>query len=275
MEVKVCSLRDNDFNSKFIGSILNTGFAVITHHGIDYSLIRDVQNAYRTFFTSPKAHKDSFINPADFNMGYNSFGTEKGLGATKPDLKEFLHWKPGQAIPPEVAAVTEKLFYLLEAHVAPQLLRALNGLGSSMNYEEVCKGSNNTVLRSLYYPALKNLEATDGAVRSSAHEDINFITLLVAATSAGLQVQDKDGKWYAVPHEENSIVVNIGDQLQVASGRMLKSTTHRVTNPADSSIDRISLPLFIHPHGNTLLVPGLTAQQYLDQRLNQIFVGKK
>ncbi|HXN74875.1 MAG TPA: 2OG-Fe(II) oxygenase family protein [Candidatus Acidoferrum sp.] len=163
------------------------------------------------------------------------------------------------------------MFYLLESHLAPQLLQALNGLGSTMDYREVCRGSDNTVFRALYYPALENLKIEEGAVRSSAHEDINFITLLVAASSYGLQVQDKNENWHDVPFEENSIVCNIGDMLQLASGGMLKSTTHRVVNPIKSNQDRISLPLFIHPHGNTLLTPGFTAQQFLNQRLSAIY----
>jgi isopenicillin N synthase-like dioxygenase len=271
MEVKVCNLRDSDFNTRFIGSILNTGFAVITHHGIDHGLIRDTQNAWRIFFSKDQEYKGQFVNSSDPNMGYTGFGGEKGVGAIRPDLKEFYHWKPNEKLPIETFGLTQKIFFLLEAHLAPQLLRALQGIGSNMNYTEVCQGSNNTVLRALYYPALENLNVEEGATRSAAHEDINFITLLVAATAAGLQVQDNEGKWHSVPHEENSIVVNIGDMLQLASGGMLKSTTHRVTNPANPTVDRISMPLFIHPHGNTLLTTGVTAQQFLNQRLSTIY----
>jgi isopenicillin N synthase-like dioxygenase len=276
VEVKVCNIRDNDFNTKFIGSVLNTGFAVVTHHGIDFDLIKDVQDVWRHFFNQPPAIKERFANPNDPNMGYIGFGKEKAVGATKADLKEWYHWRPGNnLIPSDAAALTQKLYYLLEAHLAPQLLQALNGLGSDMNYKEVCQGSNNTLMRSLYYPALNTLDYEKGAVRSSAHQDINFLTLLVAASAPGLQVLDKNEKWHAVPFEENCIVVNVGDSLQLASGGMLKSTTHRVTNPANSSSDRISIPLFVHPHGDTILAPGVTAQQFLDQRLNEIYVRGK
>jgi isopenicillin N synthase-like dioxygenase len=271
MEVKVCNFRDPDFNAKFIGSLLNTGFAVITHHGVDHGLIKDTQSIWKQFFKANQDYKDSFVNPEDSNMGYKGMGGEKGVGATKPDLKEFYHWKPGERIPMELAALTSRMFGVLEGDIAPRLLKAITGIGSTINYEEVCRGSDNTIIRSLYYPAMKDIEVQEGAVRSSAHEDINFITLLVAASAPGLQVLDKNGKWHPVPHEENSIVVNVGDMLQRASDGMLKSTTHRVTNPADSSLDRISMPLFVHPHGSTLLVPGVTAQQFLNERLNAIY----
>lgn len=275
MEVKVCSLRDRDFNTKFIGSILNTGFATIINHDIDFSLIKDVQDVWRHFFSQPLSIKERFSNPNDPNMGYIGFGKEKGIGAAKPDLKEWLHWKPGQQLPSDASALTEKLFYLLESHLAPQFLQALNGLGSDMDYKEVCQGSSNTIIRTLYYPALETLNVEEGAVRSAAHQDINFLTLLVAASAPGLQVLDKNEKWHEVPFEDNCIVVNIGDSLQLASGGTLKSTTHRVTNPANSASDRVSIPLFVHPRPDTMLAPGFTAQQYLNQRLDQIYVVKK
>jgi len=66
-------------------------------------------------------------------------------------------------------------------------------------------------------------------------------------------------------------VVNIGDSLQLASRGLYRSTTHRVVNASDSLSDRISMPMFIHPAGNTLLADGITAQQYLDERLSQIY----
>jgi len=31
------------------------------------------------------------------------------------------------------------------------------------------------------------------------------------------------------------------------------------------------MPLFIHANGDTMLTPGFTAQQYLEQRLSQIY----
>jgi isopenicillin N synthase-like dioxygenase len=96
----------------------------------------------------------------------------------------------------------------------------------------------------------------------------------VAASAPGLQVMDLRGRWHDVPHEENSIAVNIGDMLQLASDGLFKSTTHRVINPSDDTSDRISMPLFIHPHAMTPLAPGITAGQFLQERINEIY-GKK
>ena len=274
MDVKVCNLRSNEFNQDFVQSMLLTGFAVVTHHGIDHGLIRETQAAWKEFFNNTRNYKDKFVNEKDPNMGFVGFGGEKAVGAQHRDLKEFFHWKPGQVIPEEVSSLTRKLYSLLEGDVAGQLLYALNGNNavSDLDFAKVCRNSDNTVLRALYYPSSEEIgEEYSGAVRSAAHEDINFITLLVAASAPGLQVKDNHDNWYDVPFEDNSITVNVGDMLQLTTKKAFKSTTHRVVNSDNSCADRLSIPLFVHPNSDTMLIPGFTAQQYLDQRLNTIY----
>lgn len=264
MQVKVANLRSPEFSQDLIKSVTNTGFVVVTHHGIDFGLIKEAQYAWREFFTDDQAYKNSFINPHNDNMGYRGMRSEQAVGAAKPDLKEFFHWKPSYEIPRIAKNPTTKMFHQLE-DVGLQILSVL-GTG----YKESCENSENTLFRTLYYPAM-DFSSDPTAVRAAAHEDINHITLLVAASAPGLQVKDNQGNWHDVPHEDNSIVVNIADMLQLASGGLYKSTTHRVVNPENTNTDRISMPLFIHPKGETLLAQGITAKQFLDQRLEQIY----
>lgn len=274
MKVKVCDVRSSDFENDFVSSIKNTGFAVLTHHGVDHGLIKESQDAWKSFFLRDSLYKTLFVNYDDPNMGYKGMSQEKAVGASVADIKEFFHWKPNQRIAKETMALTQKMFFMLE-DLGGQVLRALDkDSGNEDNfYTNACNGSDNTIIRALYYPAISNLqEFKKGAVRSAAHEDINFITLLVAASAAGLQVKDSSGEWFDVPHEDNSIVVNVGDMLQLASKRRYRSTTHRVTNPTDLTKDRLSMPFFMHPHSSVLLAEGITAQQYLNQRLEEIYL---
>lgn len=272
MNVKVCNARSNEFGIDFRKSIMDTGFAVITHHGIDHGLIREAQSSWRDFFLSDISEKQKFASTTDGNQGYKGMKSEKAVGAAVADLKEFYHWRPGKLIPDQVNLVTSKLFAQLEDIG----LKALWNLEQSdTNYVSSCDKSDNTILRTLYYPALRDCPVEPGSVRAAAHEDINFITLLVAATAAGLQVLDSKGNWHDVPHEENSIVVNIGDMLQLASRGLYRSTTHRVINPTDSRADRISMPLFLHPASSTLLADGYTAGQFLAERIAEIYGAKK
>lgn len=269
MNVKVCNLRSAWFGHDFVGSLEETGFAVVTHHGVDHGLIREMQQVWKEFFLSSQANKDGWCDRGGEFRGYKGLKTEKAVGASKADLKEFFHFRPEWELPSEVANPTRKMFFQLE-DVAGMLLSEIDqSTRTGTSYRKDCESSDNTILRTIYYPAL-NFDAEPGAVRSAAHEDINYITLLVAASAPGLQVKDKEGNWHDVPHESNSIVVNIGDMLQLASRGKYKSTTHRVVNPENSKSDRVSMPLFVHPYSETLLADGFTAGQYLAQRIAEI-----
>ena len=273
MEIKVCNLRSNEFESDLVESVTNTGFAVLTHHGIDHEFIKETAMAWRLFFLNSQAYKNAYVNSLDPNMGFKGMKQEKAMGAKKADLKEFFHWRPGQKMPHEAWALTQHMFCQLE-DIGMKILATLDKQGGRSDYQDSCWESDNTLFRPLYYPAMDFSQEPD-AVRAAAHEDINHITLLVAASASGLQVKDTQGNWHNVPHEENSLVLNIGDMLQLASGGRYRSTTHRVVNPNSSRSDRVSMPLFIHPRGSTILAQGINAQEYLSQRLAEIYLKTK
>lgn len=272
MKVAIANLKAADFDKTLLNSVINTGFVVLTHHDINYGLIKECQDEWRKFFKREQKYKDLFVNGNDSNMGYKGMGTETAVGAKTADLKEFFHWKLGADIPLNLDGMMAELFYDLE-NIALDILGVIDQVGDTSHRSD-CQGSTKTLFRTLYYPALDKTNIKEGAVRAAAHEDINHITMLVAASAPGLEVMDLNGKWHAVPHEENSITCNIGDMLQLASKGLYKSTTHRVVNPKDETSDRISMPLFVHPHGNVELAPGYTAGQFLNERIEKIY-GKK
>jgi isopenicillin N synthase-like dioxygenase len=131
--------------------------------------------------------------------------------------------------------------------------------------------SPSTLLRILHYPPLPE-HFPDGAIRAAAHEDINLITLLPAATATGLEILDNQGNWHEVPCAMGDLVVNVGDMLQLASQGYYRSTTHRVVNPVGALArrSRYSMPLFLHPRPEVVLVDGITAKSYLQERLREI-----
>lgn len=273
MKVGVVDLKSPNFEENLLKSVINTGFVVITHHDIDPILIKDAQQAWRSFFKREQIFKNLFVNGNNTNMGYKGLGTETAVGAKVADLKEFFHWQPGEDIPEASFKTTSEMFVKLEI-LGMKILSVLEKQTRG-NYVLECNNSPNTILRTLYYPALKTFGGPSEGVRAAAHEDINHITLLVAATAPGLQVKDLKGNWHDVPHEDNSIVVNIGDMLALQSNGLYKSTTHRVVNPPDETSDRISMPLFIHPYGSVELSPGYTAGQFLKERIDLIYGKKK
>lgn len=205
--------------------------------------------------------------------------SETAKGNTVKDIKEYYHVYPWGRIPDSLRA--NILAYYDKANaLAAELLEWIETYSPedvkakfSMPLPEMIANSQKTLLRILHYPPMTGSEEM-GAIRAAAHEDINLITVLPAANEPGLQVKAKDGTWLDVPSDFGSIIINIGDMLQEASGGYFPSTSHRVINPegTDKTKPRISLPLFLHPNPAVVLSERYTADSYLMERLRELGV---
>jgi len=275
MEVLKVDYRNPEAPLKFVESLRNTGFAVIREHPIPWSLVSAVFAEWEKFFASD--YKSKYLFDPKTQAGYFPFRTENAKGFTQKDLKEFFHIYSWSDIPREHSPNTRELFERMHA-LAMELLTWVERhspedvrRGFRQPLPSMMDGSRETLLRVIHYPPLKGSEEP-GAIRAAAHEDINLITILPAATAPGLQVRDVAGAWHDVPVDPGSLAINAGDMLQMASGGYYKSTTHQVVNPLgeDSSKPRLSMPLFLHPHPDVRLSETHTARSYLHERLKEI-----
>ncbi|TAL72396.1 MAG: isopenicillin N synthase family oxygenase [Rhodanobacter sp.] len=278
------------------------GFCCIRGHGISAALIDSAYDAFRQFFALPAQTKMKYHLPGVGGArGYTPFKVETAKDSRYPDLKEF--WHVGRELPPgsKFAALMPPNLWPLEVPTfrpsASALYQALDALGTRVlralalhihlpeHYFDDKTDQGNSILRPIHYPPIVDGDAPN--VRSGAHEDINFITLLVGASAAGLEVLTREGKWLPITTEGDAIVVNIGDMLQRLTNHVYPSTTHRVVNPQGASArePRYSVPFFLHPNPNVVLDPlpecitpdnprrydtSITAHAYLQQRLREI-----
>lgn len=277
MNVLTIDYNSPDAPEMFCKSLKETGFAVLTYHPIPVNLINQAYEKWQEFFTSDQ--KSSYQPVKPDQDGYFPFRTEHAKDSNIADLKEFFHFYPAGKKPPETLDVTAKLYQSLsemgavllqwvENHLPKSVARRL-----SMPLKNMIHDCPTTLLRILHYPPLST-DIEPGAVRGAAHEDINLLTLLPAATAPGLEVKDVHGNWHAVPCDPGSIVVNVGDMLQMCTEYYYKSTTHRVVNPSDENQfrSRYSMPLFLHARSEVKLSEKYTAQGYLHERLREIGV---
>jgi len=278
------------------------GFAGIGHHGIAQSLIDDAYAAFRAFFALPDDVKRRYHVPGQGGArGYTPFGIETAKGSTHFDLKEFYHI--GRELPddskyrdvmppnvwpdevPEFRARGLALYDALDA-LGSRVLSALAlhiGLPAGFFADKTDFG--NSILRPIHYPPITADDIPN--VRAGAHGDINFITLLVGASTAGLEVQSKQGEWVPFTSDGDTIVVNIGDMLERLTNHVYPSTIHRVVNPPGEAArkPRYSVPFFLHPNPDFLIdvLPAcisverpsrypepITAHGFLEQRLREI-----
>ncbi len=278
------------------------GFCCIGGHGIPQALIDGAYEAFRRFFALPAETKMRYHVPGGGGArGYTPFKVETAKDSQYPDLKEFWHIgreiardskyagvMPANLWPSEVPGFREHGYALYQAldQLGTRVLRALAlhiGLPEHWFDDKVDQG--NSILRPIHYPPIENGDVPN--VRAGAHEDINFITLLVGASAEGLEVLGRDGRWIPVTTRGDAIVVNIGDMLQRLSNHVYPSTTHRVVNPpnANASKPRYSVPFFLHPNPDFLInvLPAcvsadnpsrypqpISAHDYLLERLREI-----
>lgn len=116
-------------------------------------------------------------------------------------------------------------------------------------------------MKTIRYPTGNTV---DGIIRSDpsstqgvgAHKDSGWLTLLApSADVGGLEGQDFTGSWLSIPHVENSIIVNFGQQVEFLTNGIVQAATHRVVSNPSGTKDRFSVAFFSSPALNTYLQP--------------------
>jgi len=278
------------------------GFCGISGHGLSSDALAHAYDAFKQFFALPTETKLKYhLKGTGGARGYTPFGIETAKDSKYPDLKEF--WHIGRELP-----AGSKYAEVMPPNVWPEevpnfkqygygLYEALDALGTRVlqalalhiklpqDFFADKTNNGNSILRPIHYPPITAPDIPN--VRAGAHEDINFITLLVGASAAGLEVLSHKGEWVPFTAEADTIVVNIGDMLQRLTNHVYPSTTHRVVNPPGEAArsPRYSVPFFLHPNPDYLIetLPScissenpnryptpITAHDYLMERLREI-----
>lgn len=287
------------FTDKLFSGLKEYGFIILKDHNVKTQDLRTAYELLKKLYALPTEVKKSYISSkAGFQRGYTPFGQEHAKDSPVMDLKEF--WHVGRELPeghalknvypanvwpaelPEFKNHFMQLFKALEEAGSIMLEALTKPLAVESDFFARMTQDGNSILRLLHYPPIP--EGVDPrCVRAAAHEDINFITILPAATTSGLQLKDRDGTWLDIESEPDALIVDVGDMLARLTNDVLPSTTHRVINPQDgTNQSRYSMPFFMHPHPEALLsclpsckgagakYPDITGHDFLMQRLREI-----
>ena len=272
------------------------GFIILRDHGIGEDLLNNAYDLSEQYFSLPVDEKMKCDSGAGGQRGYTAFGREHAKDSSHADLKEFWHVGrefdaeddlakvyPANMWPENPAAFKQTFIDLYSSleEVGHVMLEALApSLKLDQKYFRGLAKDGNSILRLLHYPPIPD-NAEEGAVRAAAHEDINLITLLVAASTSGLELLDRDGKWLPVEGSKNAVIVDAGDMLARITNNHIPATTHRVVNPTGPNISRYSMPFFMHPRSDAMLScidmckdgneeADILANDFLNQRLREI-----
>lgn len=253
----------------FAEAFEDTGFAIITGHGVPEALADQTYTAMTEFFDQPMEAKTPLTPPETAKgRGYLPMGIEsvaKTLtGETPPDLCEALvfaapHRPESKSsniwpdYPPDLAGLVEE--WTAEMVALNSHLVRLSALALDLpeTYFEDAYADMALTLRFVNYP--DQIEPPKpGQLRYGEHHDYGTLTILRQdAAPGGLQIRDDDGVWREAPVIPDSFVVNVGDLLARWTNNRWRSTLHRVSNPTrelTGSTRRLSMVAFTGPNEN-------------------------
>lgn len=277
MNILTVDYQSPNADKQFAESLHKTGFGIIKNHPIPWEKITQSYKEWEDFFHHPNRFDYKF-NP-DTQDGYVSSDlSETAKGHTEKDIKEFYHLYFPWGRYPEMISENSRELFELKFEFAKELLSWIEAALPAEIQQKLAMPLSETIAkdrtlhRILYYPPLKGDEP-EGAVRAAAHEDINLITILPAASASGLEAKDASGNWHRVEPDPKTLVVNIGDMLQEMTDFYYISTTHRVVKPKGEQAGkpRMSMPLFLHPAQDVPMSDRYpTARDYWNERMQEL-----
>ena len=255
------------------------GFLLIENHGVPDNVIESQWTAVNQFFSQKTEDKKKASAPYP-GYPYGWIGPNKeALAASKgdktpPDLKESFNGGPIK-IPSKKIKDDRAYEFCYQPTIWPEIngfqkawtdyyiemeklaLKIMSAFAEALNLEpNFFKNYIETpisALRALHYPKT-TIVPEEGQQRAGAHTDYGSLTILLPQPdTSGLQLQIKN-QWIDVPAIKGTFVINIGDLMELWTGRRWKSTLHRVIAKPNQP-ERKSLAFFHQPNWEAKIYP--------------------
>jgi isopenicillin N synthase-like dioxygenase len=242
---------------------MKAGFLYIRGAQFDGALFERLVERTKTYFALEDAAKmEAYIGLSRNHSGYVPVGEEQ-FGVGTADFKEAFDvnydyplaegQRPllGPNIWPDMPGFREDVlaYYRHVKTIGHQLFRAFAlALGLDEDHFDAHLLHPPSQLRLIHYPFDAEAEDRPGI---GAHTDYECFTLLFA-TAPGLQVVNDAGDWIDVPLIDGTMIMNIGDMMEIMSNGRYLATKHRVKKVRE---ERYSFPLFFSCDYDHVIAP--------------------
>ncbi|XP_059290266.1 leucoanthocyanidin dioxygenase [Lycium ferocissimum] len=241
------------------------GVMHLVNHGISDEVIDRVKVAGGTFFDLPVEEKEKYANDQTSGnvQGYGSKLANSASGQLEwedyffhcvfPEDKHNLAIWP--KTPTDYIPATSEYAKQIR-NLATKILAVLSiGLGLEEGRLEKEVGGMEDLLLQMkinYYPKCPQPELALGV---EAHTDVSALTFILHNMVPGLQLF-YEGKWVTAKCVPNSIIMHIGDTLEILSNGKYKSILHR--GVVNKEKVRISWAIFCEPPKDKIILKPLS-----------------
>jgi len=259
----------------------------LTGHQVE-PLIEKMWHVTEAFFDQPASTKDAVRRSADNPFGY----WDRELTKRRRDSKEVFDY-----IDPDLASAHQPdrnrwpltdqwsgandfrqtltdffdTFAALATDTLGVIRSALGLAGSSPTSDlGLVTSRRSSTVRLNHYPVGDPVAEPEraelaplGDTALGFHTDPGVVTLLLQDHTGGLQAESAIHGWIDVPPVANSIVVNLGDTMQVWTNDRYRAAVHRVVTM--TSRRRYSIPFFSNPPRETVIAPLPAVLSHYDQ----------
>nr|AGI16383.1 anthocyanidin synthase [Ribes nigrum] len=262
-QVPTIDLKDINSDDEFVRNkcrqqlkeaAIEWGVMHLVNHGISDELIEHVKIAGEAFFNQPIEEKEKYANKQESGMiqGYGSKPANNACGQLEwedyffhlifPEEKREMSIWPKN--PSDYTEVTAEYARLLRGLASDMLSTLSLGLGlEEGRLEKEVGGIEELALQMKinYYPKCPQPELALGV---EAHTDVSALTFILHNMVPGLQLFYQ-GKWVTAKCVPNSIIMHVGDTVEILSNGKYKSILHR--GLVNKEKVRISWAVFCEP----------------------------
>ncbi|KAL4562391.1 hypothetical protein LXL04_034593 [Taraxacum kok-saghyz] len=256
--IDMSSLDDHSIRESICDAAEKWGFFQIVNHGVPLHIIKNVKDATHKFFMLPPNEKKKYLfknSPTKNIRLVTSFIPEVDKVFEWKDYLSCLYVSDDEAMSIWPSVCRDQVLEYMKS-CEPIIKRLLEVLINKLDISKLDDTNQPIFMGSMrinlnYYPVCPNPELTIGV---GGHSDVSTLTMLLQDETGGLYVRKLDSdNWIHVPPIEGSLIVNIGDALQIMSNGRYKSIEHCVV--ANGNQNRISVPIFVNPRPGDVIGP--------------------
>jgi isopenicillin N synthase-like dioxygenase len=268
-------------------ALRETGMFLLDGHGVDRAVIDGFRAAAKRFFALPREIKAQYAIEAAYDGGWLEMhpgggvgvprGEDEDVAAAPPDLHESFYVGPGRETDnseldryyypanrwptemPELKAAADAYtaHMVRVAHGINEMLAETLALPADYFTSRATKAT--WTQNASWYPSLNAVgQVAAGQLRNGPHTDLGTFTVLSRQLGVGgLQAWNEADGWFAPPFSPDSLIVNLGDLMELWTDGRWRALRHRVLGPSPSAPDEelLSLVFFYESDPETAIEP--------------------